>query len=57
MMCRVRAPMEHEPWLQGFEDLVDHSRIMLRQASELRGFRNHKLQSIECHCALKGYSL
>jgi hypothetical protein len=45
------------PWLQGFDDLVDHSRIKLHQAWESKGFRNHELQSIECHCALKGYTL
>jgi hypothetical protein len=33
MMCRVHAAMEHEPWLQGFEDLVDRSRIMLCHAT------------------------
>jgi hypothetical protein len=57
MMCIVQIAMEHGPWLQGFDDLVDRSRIKLCQAWELRGFRNHELQSIECHCALKGYSL
>jgi hypothetical protein len=55
MMCTMHIAMGHGPWLQGFDDVVDHSRITLCQAWESRGFMNHKLQTIECHCALKGY--
>jgi hypothetical protein len=59
MMCIVHIAMGHGhgPWLQGFDDLVNCSRITPCQAWELRGFMDHELQSIECHCALKGYSL
>ncbi len=53
----VHSAMGHGPWLQRFDDLIYHSRIMLCQAWELGRFRNCNLQSIECHCTLKGYSL
>jgi hypothetical protein len=55
MMCTVQ--WGHGPWLQGFEDLIYHSRIMLHQAWESGGFMNRNLQSVKCHCTLEGYCL
>jgi hypothetical protein len=37
----VHSAMGHGPWLQGFDDLIYCSRIMLHQAWELGRFRNH----------------
>jgi hypothetical protein len=53
----VHCAHSNGSWLQGFDDIVNRSRITLCQAWELRGFMNHELQSIECHCTLKGYNL
>jgi hypothetical protein len=39
----VHNAMGHGPWLQRFDDLIYHLRIMLRQAWELGGFRDCNL--------------